>query len=604
MNLKDITFNICRCYITGLTNQVTSDEKQLLLGWLRSRQIGNLASVTKLLPNALQSADRYRVLLQIEAFFKKNTLFEEGDAEQVALSAFLKAEQKCEMINESLNLQRHRELSGNYRGYWTEDEVFEDLFYQDRRHIKDIIKNVLGDFDTFVDALPKLGYITNGASVTIPRKDAMPSKKVKVSNLTCTGSCAELLDAFSKHWGYGVWFRYPIVDSNRVTFVPKNWKTRRTIACEPVGNMFLQLAFDEYVKVRLKNYLGIDLSNQSWNQTLCREGAVGGEFATIDLQMASDTLAYETVMELLPQTWSHFLSAIRCEHYVAEMANGDVHTGHYHKFSSMGNGATFALESLIFGAITKMCSEVRWNSMVDGKYVEVGTQYPFAVYGDDIIIHHSRAQKSIAWLNYYGFMVNEDKSFLSGPFRESCGVNYYHDQDITPKRLTFEVRGKPGLCHVVNTLSEIASVSPPLAEYLTQLVYKYKLPFVPYNESTISGVWVDPAVDTVEIELKSKKFGEWVPAFRAYVPKVRSFKDHGTTAAFLWHLAVRADREDNKDILKMADPTITSCTAVPLPEHKYGRGLVMYHPDTQPWVITFSVWRSKNTARATKARSS
>jgi hypothetical protein len=86
----------------------------------------------------------------------------------------------------------------------------------------------------------------------------------------------------------------------------------------------------------------------------------------------------------------------------------------------MGNGFTFELESLIFFAIAS-CS-------CDAGIV--------SVYGDDIIVPSQYATDVMKNLEMCGFSLNWDKSFIDGPFRESCGGDYFEGFDIRPVYVT------------------------------------------------------------------------------------------------------------------------------------------------------------------------
>ena len=83
----------------------------------------------------------------------------------------------------------------------------------------------------------------------------------------------------------------------------------------------------------------------------------------------------------------------------------------------MGNGFTFPLESLIFFALAhSVCKP--------GETV--------SVYGDDIIVPTHRYEALVQLLTATGFLVNTDKSFSTGPFRESCGHDYLSGINIRP----------------------------------------------------------------------------------------------------------------------------------------------------------------------------
>lgn len=210
---------------------------------------------------------------------------------------------------------------------------------------------------------------------------------------------------------------YTIACNNRITFVPKDARTLRTIAIEPALNVCMQLGVHSHLVQRLMSF-GYDLSDQGVNQSLAKAGSmspVGQSYATLDLSSASDTLATEVVRMLLPSDWFGLLDDLRCKSGVV-----DGTTIEYNKFSSMGNGFTFALETLVFASL---CEAVK---SVTGERVS-------SVYGDDIIIPDKSALLLKELLEFCGFKVNTSKSYFFGPFRESCGADWYSGYRVTPQ---------------------------------------------------------------------------------------------------------------------------------------------------------------------------
>lgn len=222
----------------------------------------------------------------------------------------------------------------------------------------------------------------------------------------------------------------------RVMFVPKNAKTDRTISIEPILNGFFQKGVGSYIRDQLKRF-NINLRDQSRNQRLAYEGSVHGKLATIDLSMASDCVSRELVWNLLPYDWAEFLDKLRTSTVklpttvtqeviaiggmVEHMEFEKPYT--LEKFSSMGNGFTFELESLIFYGLCFGAVMHRFGR-VDSS--EIG------VYGDDLIIPTEAVKPLIDTLHWCGFLLNEEKSFTSGPFRESCGADFLRGFDIRP----------------------------------------------------------------------------------------------------------------------------------------------------------------------------
>jgi len=213
-----------------------------------------------------------------------------------------------------------------------------------------------------------------------------------------------------------------VVKYNRVTFVPKTVKTDRPIAIEPTLNVMLQLGVDGHVRRRLKRW-GIDIDDQTKNIRLAREGSLNKtEWSpvTIDLQSASDTVSLRLVKMLLPPDWFEFLCAIRSPH-------GELPRGarlRYSKLSSMGNGATFAIETLVFASVCYAASVMQL-----GRY----DREAIAVYGDDIVVPRLLSNWVVALLEASGFTVNSQKSFVNlNGVRESCGSDWVEGTNVRP----------------------------------------------------------------------------------------------------------------------------------------------------------------------------
>jgi hypothetical protein len=180
--------------------------------------------------------------------------------------------------------------------------------------------------------------------------------------------------------------------------------------------MYVQKGLGTAIRRRLRK-VGIDLDDQTLNQNHAREGSISGDRATIDLSMASDTISYEIVRLLLPPDW--LLALEQCRSPVGVLPSGDKVV--YRKFSSMGNGYTFELESLIFWALTWAVTFLH-----DGDMSLIG------VYGDDLIVDTNVVQPLTDVLSYCGFTTNVSKTHIDGPFRESCGKHYFNGIDVTP----------------------------------------------------------------------------------------------------------------------------------------------------------------------------
>lgn len=214
---------------------------------------------------------------------------------------------------------------------------------------------------------------------------------------------------------------FKIVPGNRITTVRKDARKDRPIAIEPDMNVMLQLGVDGYIRRRLKRW-GIDLDNQIPNQVLARRGSVDVDVmspCTIDLSNASDTVSLRIAKLLLPPEWYEYLCDLRSPSGI--LADGT--RLRYSKLSSMGNGSTFAIESLLFASI------------VYGVSKHFLGRYPrdqVAVFGDDIVVPEAIYRQTCSYLEMAGFSVNTEKSFGRPGIKESCGTDWYHGQPVRP----------------------------------------------------------------------------------------------------------------------------------------------------------------------------
>jgi hypothetical protein len=207
-----------------------------------------------------------------------------------------------------------------------------------------------------------------------------------------------------------------VVDGNDVVTVPKNYKTDRTIAIEPDMNIHVQLGIGAVIRSKLRG-IGVNLDDQTRNQRMAHVGSFAGTLATIDLSMASDTISRSVVELLVRPDWLEALG--QCRSPFGVLPSGE--KIFYQKYSSMGNGYTFELESRVFAALAFGDAP---RPGEEGARVCGG--------GDDIIVPSTMASSFCGLLEYLGFTPNEKKSYWTGKFRESCGKHYYSGYDVTP----------------------------------------------------------------------------------------------------------------------------------------------------------------------------
>lgn len=228
-----------------------------------------------------------------------------------------------------------------------------------------------------------------------------------------------------------------IVLGSEMTMVPKDATTDRSICIEPLLNGLYQKGFGSYIRKRLQRF-GVDLDDQSINQRLARL-AYEKRLATIDFSMASDTISYGLVLSILPPEWFDALNVARSPKYKYGDAWYD-----FQKFTSMGNGYTFELESLIFFALAYACT------VYEGLEVDVGNN--IGVYGDDVIIPQAVVDLFQEVTEFCGLQINKEKSFTEGVFFESCGSDFFLGYDVRPTFLKRKLSSLLPAYHAANSI--------------------------------------------------------------------------------------------------------------------------------------------------------
>jgi hypothetical protein len=374
----------------------------------------------------------YLYYRQVRALVEKQDFLDLGyDRKAEAVSKFRLAEEKCRETNTRLWEKRpERDVAG--------------ILHTAQR----IIASVLGD----VPSLEELSFLFGpGASTNVVGRVASFRTKL-AAPMQCSNSLVSLLGDFLlefPQWcdtvaerhstdpetGLLSWTVAVEVRPARLGFVPKTSKTDRTICVEPSLNALGQKGIGSYMKKRLGLY-GVNLRDQRRNQRMACEGSVSGNFATIDLSSASDTVSYALVMSLLPMDWFVLLDQFRSESVEFEGELVELE-----KFSSMGNAYTFELESLIFYSLAlSVCDYL--NLLGKPVFAEDGSlnkEFPLTVYGDDIIVPTGSFDLLGRTLTWCGFELNSKKSFCYGYFRESCGADWLFGFDVRPWYLKNEV---------------------------------------------------------------------------------------------------------------------------------------------------------------------
>lgn len=215
-------------------------------------------------------------------------------------------------------------------------------------------------------------------------------------------------------------FGFTSLDGNKLFFVPKTTEVARTCCTEPILNMVLQKGIGGFIEVRLRKFFGISLEEQpDLNRELARVGSIDGSFGTIDLTSASDSLSWALVQQIVPNHVKAWLRMTRSP--VTVLPDG--RSLELKMISTMGNGFTFPLQTLIFACVVRaVYQQMGFPSYDSSRHL--------GVFGDDIIVRREAYSDVVLRLTQLGFEVNDGKSFNDGPFRESCGSDWYLGRDV------------------------------------------------------------------------------------------------------------------------------------------------------------------------------
>jgi hypothetical protein len=217
--------------------------------------------------------------------------------------------------------------------------------------------------------------------------------------------------------------------------VPKTWKSDRIIAAEPLNKQLAARSVAEALsKEILRSSRGsCDIHDQAKSRAKCKM-----KFDTFDFSAGSDHVRTTHVRHTMP-TWYPLLMGVRTNRFVvnadllkrigmsAEMSIYNTSLGTL--FGTMGSTLTFPTMTWVLYAYSVAILRLCGASEEEIALIQV--------YGDDVILPHGYGEIFITLMTMLGFVINDTKSFYRAeePFRETCGMETYLDQDITPIRV-------------------------------------------------------------------------------------------------------------------------------------------------------------------------
>jgi hypothetical protein len=399
-----------------------------------------------------------------------------GDADTKALNKFLACNIACETWSPSSHLwdSRIETLLGTVRQC-----LYEFWFTSSKSGLVDHPYQLLDE-----------GRVGPGANLSA--RGGSSYAKLFSSPLTC--SDLSLYRWYSRYirgfpeWGNAELIRLSnygpavVTRNSRLSFVPKNDEISRCICTEPTLNTYFQLGFGALLERRLRERYGISLHSQpDLNRELARHGSETNELVTIDLSSASDSISCSMVKYMFPAEWYIQLMKYRTP-YVEIKGVGTVPLN---MVSTMGNGFTFPLQTILFACIVDASYRFRGIKTPRGGCADS----PWGVFGDDIICPSVIARDVLDLLRFLGFSVNIDKTFVDGPFRESCGADFF--QGVNVRGVYVRNTDSPAsLYAAINQLTRFSTRSGiPLHRTIGCLLDELKEPlFVPVWEDFSAGI--------------------------------------------------------------------------------------------------------------------
>jgi hypothetical protein len=318
---------------------------------------------------------------------------------------------------------------------------------------------------------------------------------------TCITRNPQFMEAYCHpSWVHGI----QEVSHNNLSFVNKTTQIARTICTEPTINMWFQLGLGSAIERRLISRYNVDLRTQpDVNRRLATLGSIQDHLVTIDLESASDSMSLRMLHDVLPKSFMAILMKLRSPS--SRLPDGRV--VNLNMVSTMGNGFTFPLQTMLFSAavvatyryLHKQGSHLRavMHGEVDGRN--------FAVFGDDIIVDKRIARHLVRLLSMLGFVVNSDKTYFEGPFRESCGVDSFLGVDVRPFYLKKALSLQDSFVAINGLNLWSAKTGVPLrntVQYLLSVFPRAKMCMVPPDEDDSAGLHVPREL------LDPKKFRE------------------------------------------------------------------------------------------------
>ena len=222
--------------------------------------------------------------------------------------------------------------------------------------------------------------------------------------------------------------------------VPKTQDAPRLIAAEPIAHQWIQGGIQRWFEDGVRRGpLGrfIDFGDQKLSQEMAFAGSMGSGHATVDLSAASDRLSSRLV-EYIFQINPDLLDALHASRSrLVKLPDGSFHR--MRKFAPMGSAVCFPVQTIVFTCLALFALQMVWSEdagrKIPPRQVIKRALGDVRVFGDDIILPEYAYGMLHTILSHLKLKVNDNKSYATGYFRESCGLDAYRGSNVTPVRV-------------------------------------------------------------------------------------------------------------------------------------------------------------------------
>lgn len=221
---------------------------------------------------------------------------------------------------------------------------------------------------------------------------------------------------------------------SRMVLVHKDARGPRVVCPEELELMFIQQGLAEQLAqiIERQSFGRVQFRDQVPNGRLALQSSLSRKDATLDLKDASNRVSLWAIRRacrghyLLP-----YLEALRSTRVELPSKNRSMPViyGSLRMFAPMGSALCFPIEAALFYsiAVAAITSNSNWTPE--------RARLAVHVFGDDLIVPREFAAIVMDALEGWFLLVNRTKSFVHGFFRESCGVDAFAGENVTPVKL-------------------------------------------------------------------------------------------------------------------------------------------------------------------------